>query len=61
MRESKLFGDRAFLPPAEAQMNQGQKRKATEVSEGNVRAAIRKVQRVTGALLLYRNLEGRSG
>jgi len=61
MRESKLFGDRAFLPPAEAQMNQGQKRKATEVSERNVRAAIGKVQRVTGALLPYRNLEGRSG
>lgn len=61
MRESKLFGDRASLPPAVAQVNQGQKRKATKVSERNVRAAIGKVQRVTGALLLYRNLEGRSG
>jgi hypothetical protein len=61
MRESKLFGDSDFLPPTEAQVNQGQKCKATEVSEGNVRAAIRKVQRETGALPLYRNLEGRSG
>jgi hypothetical protein len=61
MRESKLFGDRALLPPAEAQVNQGQKRNATEVSERNIRTAIGKVQGVTGALPLYRNLEGRSG
>jgi hypothetical protein len=61
MRESKLFGDMAFLPPAVAQVNQGQECKATEISERNLRAAILKVQRETGALPLYRNLEGRSG